>query len=576
MGQPSRNSLSFRGLAVALGMLVLLATACSSAILPTFPSNLAKNQVFHYGMPTLGSGDIATLDPNLVGDVYSATVVLLTFDGLVTLDKDAKVEQWAAKGIDISGDGLRYTFHLRDGLAFSDGTPITANNFAYSIDRALNPCLASPVAYYLFTIKDAQAYAGQTCANGTIANASGPAINTLVGDSLIAPDDSTLVIKLAQPAAYFLEAMTYPTSYAVEPSVIGPDITSERWLDTLAQGPTGRGTSGMFAVRSWDHAAGRLVLKQNPHWWGLSQGKKPYLTEIDFSFLKDADTAYAAYQAGQFDVGSPTAQLVEQARGQPDFHSEGTLTFYGLIFNWNSPPFNNLDARKALCLAINRDALSASVLKHTDAVHWNIVPKGMPGYNPNVTGPDGVSSTAGDAAKAAAHWAAYKATLNGGAVPALTFTYDVGSGTVRQLVQALQGQWQQVLGVRVALKGESLNAVERDPGVTLRLLGWADDYPDPQDFLTVLFSTGSPLNLARASVPEADQLLARADKDTNQARRIQLYNQAEQLLIDNVAACPLSQGILNYQVREYVHNWSLDASTFAPLDSWAATYIASH
>ena len=574
------RNVSLPSLAVCLGALALLAAGCGgSSNSGGNPSNLAKSQVFKYNLPSGGSGDIATLDPDIVQDANSAIVIYLTFDGLVTLDKDLNIEDWAAKSVDVSSDGLTYTFHLRDGLAFSDGTPITSKNFAYSIDRTLNPCLASPVSYYLFSIKDAQTYASQTCKNGTITNPSGAVINSLVGDSVKTPDDKTLAITLAQPAAYFLDAMTYPTSYAVEPSVIGSDVSSEKWLGTITQGATGTGTSGMYYVQSWDHAAGKIVLKQNPHWWGLTQGKKPYLTEIDFTLFKDADTAYSAYQSGQFDVGFPTAQLVDQARNQPDFHQVGSLTYYGVDFNWTKAPFTSLDARKAFCLAINRDSLNNSVLKKTVQVHWNIVPKGMPGYNPNVTGPDGVTSTQGDPAKAMQHWNAYKATLNGAAVPSVTYLYVAGSTAQKQLAEALQSEWQQALGVQVSLKGEDFNTFVSDTSAGNYIatrFGWLDDYPDPQDFLTLLFSSTAQYNSQKASVPQADTLMAQADQEKDKTKRMQLYNQAEQLLINNVATCPMYQTLIFYQVRQYVHNWYQNAGATTPLDAWVATYLTNH
>ena len=573
------HKLSLPGLAIMLGTIGLLAAGCGPSNGNGNQGNLAKNQVFNYNLPSGGSGDVATLDPNIVQDANSAIVIYLTYDGLVTLDKDLNIENWAAKSVDVSSDGLTYTFHLRDGLAFTDGTPITSKNFAYSIDRTLNPCLASPVSYYLFPIKDAQTYSGQTCKDGVLSNPSGAVINSLVGDSLATPDDKTLVITLQQPAAYFLNAMTYPTSYAVEPSVIGSDITSEKWLDSITQGATGRGTSGMFYVQKWDHSAGTIVLKQNPHWWGLKQGKTPHLTEINFTLFKDADTAYAAYQAGQFDVGFPTTQLVDQARSKPDFHQVGTLTYYGVDFNWTKPPFNSLDARKAFCLAINRDQLNNSVLKKTVQPHWNIVPKGMPGYNPNVSGPDGVTSTAGDPAKAMQAWNTYKASLNGAAPASVTYLYVAGSTAQKQLAEALQSQWQQALGVQVALKGEDFNTFVSDTtagNYIATRFGWLDDYPDPQDVLTLLFSTTAQYNSQKASVPQADQLMTQADQENDKTKRLQMYNQAEQLLINNVATCPMYQALTFYQVRPYVNNWYQNAGATTPLDAWIATSISNH
>jgi peptide/nickel transport system substrate-binding protein/oligopeptide transport system substrate-binding protein len=320
------------------------------------------------------------------------------------------------------------------------------------------------------------------------------------------------------------------------------------------------------------------VLKRNPNWWGLSQGKKPTLTEIDFTEFKSGDTAYAAYQAGQFDIGFPTTQLLAQAKTQPDFHQVGTLTYYGINFNWQKPPFNNLDARTAFCLAINRDQLNSAILKNAVSPHWNIVPKGMPGYNPSTTGPDGVTATAGDQAKAKQHWQTYQSSA-GGAAPAITYLYVSGSTSQQQLAEALQSQWQQALGVNVTLKGEDFNTYLSDSNTgnfIATRFGWIADYPDPQDFLTLLFDTNAQYNSQKASVPQADTLMRGADTNSNQSARMQAYNQAEQLLVNQVATCPLYQGINFYQVRSYVNNWLQDAAGSTPNDNWVATTISNH
>jgi peptide/nickel transport system substrate-binding protein/oligopeptide transport system substrate-binding protein len=372
--------------------------------------------------------------------------------------------------------------------------------------------------------------------------------------------------------------MTYPVTYAVDPSVVGPVLSNETWTDKLYQGATGQGGSGMYYMAKWDHNSGIIVLKQNPHWWGLTQGKTPFLKEIDFTIFNSSDTAYAAYQAGQFDTGTPTSQLLAAAKQQPDFHQTGTLTFYGVEFNYKKPPFDDLNARKAFCLAINRDVLNSSILKNADTPHWNIVPKGMPGYNPNVTGPEGVTATTGDATKAVADWTAYKAAHTG-AIATPSYLYVASSKSSQQLATALIAQWQQVLGVSVTPNGEDFNKFVADDNAgnyVITRFGWADDYPDPQDFLTLLFSTGAQYNSQGASVPAADTLMFAADKSSNQADRISKYNQAEQLLINDVATCPLYSGNAYYQVRSYVHGWSVNASTETALDVWVNTYIAPH
>ena len=169
---------------------------------------------------------------------------------------------WATDSLpDVSSDGKSYTFHIRTGIQWSDGTPITAQTFAYSINRALSPCTASPANYYLFGIKDAQAFYsnGQCSSDGVTVHGT---IKTLIGDSLVVTDPQTLTIVLAQPAAYFLETLCFPVSYAVPSQLI--DKYGKTWTQHLADG---QGFGGnMYKVTSWPHD-GTLKLTVNEKFW---------------------------------------------------------------------------------------------------------------------------------------------------------------------------------------------------------------------------------------------------------------------------------------------------------------------
>jgi len=571
-----------------LGTLALLAAGCGTTTSTGGggPQNLAANQVFHWTINS-SSGDISTLDPSVVTSFVGAINQYLIYDPLVVLDANNNVEKWAATSWDVSSDGLTYTFHLRNNLKYSDGTPVTAQDYAYGMDRSINPCLASPVSYYLTgqagveLVKDSLTYVGETCTNGTITAAKGqtaPVIQTLIGDSINVLDPQTLQVKLSTPVAYFLAAMTYPTSYPLEKSVVDANggLASSKWQDALSAQSSGKqygqGTSGMFYLASWNHTAGTLVYKVNPTWWGKVQ----YLKEVDVTVFKSADTDYSAYQAGQNDYVTVPAADLASAKSQPDYHEHGLLQFFAYMDQWNAAPFNNLQARQAVCLAINRDAINTAVLKGGSIPEWNIVPKGMPGYNPNILGPGQTKSTAGDATKAASLWQQYQATP--GAVKSFNFTYVTGSTAADQQAQAVQQQIQQALpGVTV-----KLNPI--DPNTWYQLLtngqftgmmdnGWIDDYPDPQDFLTLLYSTKAGYNVEHASVPAADQLMIAADVNHDQTQRMQQYNQAEQLLVENVATCPMFQVQTHYQLRQTVHNFVTNAGGFNPNDNWIKMYI---
>lgn len=564
-------------LMAGLGALAALLAGCALGAPTGKPGpNFAKSQVLRLDLATDGADDVATLDPDIVTDINSQMVIDLLYDPLVTLDPQMRVEDWGADRVDVSADGLTYTFHIRAGQGFADGTPVTAADYAYSMNRALDPCLASPVSYYLFQIKDAMPFNSEFCKNGVYSQApyplpSGPVIKTLIGDSITALDPATLVVHLTQPGVYFLSALTYPVDAALDPAVVNANPWGEGWLGALTQG---RGTSGMFMLHVWDHAGGKLLLTPNPYWWGLAAGKKPYLTEIDITANRDAPGVLSDYQAGKTDVALPDTTDLPAAQTMRGFHRVPTFTTYALTMDWTKAPYNNLDARLALCLAVDRDALNQQLYGGERLPTWHIVPQGMPGYTPWLTGPDGVSSTQGDPTAARAHWQAYLQSLHGAKPPAIAFYYPDYSTNEEKLAQALAQQWQATLGIVAQPRAYATGfLMDSNTHFPLSRFAWQADYPDPQDFLSLLLTASSQYNPGGVSVPEADKLAGQADVTSDPALRNALYHDAEQIYVNTVAWCPLFQGTNTYVARSQVHGWQMDGRGLTPNDTWLATYI---
>jgi oligopeptide transport system substrate-binding protein len=586
---------------LALGALALLAAGCSLNPFGGGPNDLApkSKQVFNYQLVT-GATDIAGMDPDVSwggqpdcakADCAHAAALLpisLVYSGLVTLDADLAVENWDAQKIDISSDGLTYTFHLRDGLQFSDGKPVTAADYAYSINRTLDPCLLSPVAYYLYAIKDAITFNSERCtpgAGGAPNTYEGgycpagncPVLKDLLHDSVVATDAKTLTIKLSAPFAYFLGALAYPTSYALEQSVVGGSFANSGWTNNLSVGPSGQGGSGPYYVSRWDHK-GTLVLSANPHF-----RQQPYIQTINFTIYSDPNTAYAAYQSGKADIGYPPAAQLAQARKQSDYHEQGVLWVNHLGLNWKMAPFDDVRARQAFALALNKDTLNTSVLGGAQAPTNHIVPQGMPGYNANLKGPAGVTSTQGDPDKAKALWQQYVAAKCGGqaaSCPQVTLTYSSSGPTAGKLATAMRQMWKTALGVNVTLQGvanlDTLDAQLATQSVQLWIVGWFADYPDPEDWLSLQFVPGAPYNAGNVAVPDATTHLNRADTDLNPTDRVQQYQTAEQLLVDQVAWVPLDQVEDHWQVQPWIHGYTETALGEPMLDQWLSMYVTNH
>jgi len=576
------RKISVSGMMVVVGLVGLLVAACGGN---TGGANVP--QVLHITWASGGgSPDITTMDPDEGSDTSSIPIINQVFDGLVVLDKNLKVTNWGADTVTPSADGLTYVFHIRPGQKFSDGTPVKASDYAYSMNRSENPCVASPVNYYLWTLVDASTFSNESCdaTSGKItaaAGQTGPVITTLIGDSIV-PDDAagTLTLKLAAPAGYFLDAMTYSTSYALEQSTVtGANLgTDEKWLDNLAKGATGQGGSGMFYVSKWDHQ-GNLVLKANPNWWGVSTGQKPKLSEIDYKIFVSTDTEYASYNSSKtYDVGSdiPAPQLAS-AKQQSDYHEAPYLGYEGVAMNFKMAPFDNYDARAAFCLAINKDEINTSVLKGADTPSWHILPPGMPGYNANLQAPFNAPTT-GDQTTAKAEWQKYL-TASGGKVPTIQYSYNTSSQTATDFANALIGTWKQVLGVNVQVNPKPWKQTLKDEAakqVQMYRWAWIADYPDPEDFMTLLYSTTSSYNENNSGGPAIDKLMVQADQLLDNTQRFPLYQQAEQQLVNNFSSCTLITFANHYRVRSYVNNYTLDAQGNVATTEWPNVSISSH
>lgn len=578
-----------------LGLLAVAVSGCLGGPSNSGQTNIAPKakQVFNYQLVT-GSSDISGLDPDVNFDdpqqgsasahAGALLPISLVYSGLVTLDNSLAVENWDAQKIDVSADGLTYTFHLRDGLKFSDGKAVTSADYAYSLNRTLDPCLASPVAPYLYEIKDSQTFNSEICTpgnGGTPAYGSGygqttPVLKDLLHDSITTPDPQTLVIKLGAPAAYFLEALAYPCSYALEQSVVGADFASSAWTSNLIKGATGQGGSGPYYVSAWDHK-GSLVLKANPYF-----RQQPVLQTINISIASDAGVAYSAYQSGKSDIGYPPAAQLAQASKQSDYHQAGVLWINYVGLNWKMAPFNDARARQAFALALNKDQLNANVLHGAQTPTNHLVPQGMPGYNATLKGPAGVSGTQGDSAKAKALWQQYVGDKCGGqasSCASVTLTYSSGSATAAALSSAMQAMWQSALGVTVSLQAEDFNTMLGQlatGSVQMWNVGWTAYYPDPQDWLSLQFLPGAQYNFGSVDLKDANALMMAADTNLNQSQRVQQYQQAEQLLADQVAWIPYNQVTDHWQVRNWIHGYTQTALGQPSLDQWLSMYVINH
>jgi len=531
----------------------------------------AKQQVFTD--PILGTSDITTFDPALAYDTSSISAVQMVFTGLVQLDDKFQIKPQLAQNWQQTSDGLTWTFHLKPHLKFSDGSQLTSADVIYSIDRALQPATKSTVApIYLDLIKDSDKLLGGR-------------IQTLINDSLMAPDPNTVVIQIKKKAAYFLAMLTYPCSYVVEKKLI--DTYGANFTDHLVLG----GGAGPFRVTKYAHGK-EIDFAPNPNYYHLL----PQLQRVVFPFYPQAQAAYQAYQDGRVDVtGVPIANLATDKQ-RSDFHQVPQFWINYYTMNYLVKPFDNIQFREAFALAIDKTAIANNVWRGTMIPTNHIVPQGMPGYNPGLTGPDGTRSLKGNPDEA-------RTLLNQGLqeegwsnisqLPPIKLTYATGVSNFDQEVKALTGMWHSVLGVTVTPNPVDYNtlldqvtaATNNPQGIQFWGLAWVAEYPDPQDWLTRQFDRGVPNNSMNygenysknAAQQQATQtLLENADANFQPDARIQTYQKAEQQLVNDVAWMPIEQVTNVYLLKPYVIGMANNQLGLNPPDDWANIYVVQH
>ncbi len=569
------------------------------------------------------NGDLYSLDPAGYLSSLDYEIAQLIFPQLVALDGNLQPVDWAAERHEVSADGLTYTFHLRKGMTWSDGSPIDANTFAYSINRALDPCWVFsipvpgyPLDYPLKRIMGADAFTTGNCPPGAIHSAS-----TLRGQSLLTPDPLTLQIRLSAPAAYFLAGLMQPPAWGVPERLVErytqptqlPDRRQNGVLSTWTQHLTDDGGLGgnLFKLKLWSHpnvaritpsplpagttveptvgiaptfgADGRahVLLERNERFWG----RKPLLRSLDYTLYDDQRAAWDAFSQGAGDVGYPRMEDLPSARRLKGtaFSQTPLLDVVFLQPNWRLAPFDDIRIRQAFWLALDRRAIAHEALQDTALPSIHLLPEGAPEYHADLTDAAGrreADALTADLVAARALASAYAAQTCQGDYARCPSIYLRGAGAVRNsgVARVAQGQWQSAFpGWAIHVCGLDVRCgdvqIPNPQTYQLSLGETVSDYPDPYYFLSSLWTTSGTYNRAFVSIPAADALCAQADASQAQPARIPLYQQAERLFVEQVAAIPLFQRKITYVERTQVVGWSVAPSGQTPLSVWQATYL---
>jgi peptide/nickel transport system substrate-binding protein/oligopeptide transport system substrate-binding protein len=519
-----------------------------------------------YTVPEVNVSDFDTLDPALASDTVSISAIQMIYTGLVQLNSELQIEPQLAQSWEQSADGLSWTFHLRTGLKFNDGKPLTSSDVAYSINRALQPATRSTVApLYLGLIKDANLLlAGR--------------IPTLIGNSILIPDQNTIVLVTSKRSGYFLAMLTMPCSYVVEKSLI--DQYGAQFTDHLAEG----GGSGPFKVGQYIHGQQIDFFPNANYYLG-----HPQLQRVSFVFYNSPDESYQAYQSNKVDMTEVPQATLKRDQTRKDFHQVAQLWTNYYAMNYRSKPFDNIHIRQAFALAIDKVAISREVWQGTVIPTNHIIPLGMPGYNAQLTGPDGTQNLKGNASKAQALLQQGLAEEKLTALPAITLSYALDVPHLKNEIDSLLQMWKKVLDVTVTADGISYSTLldkvtgttNNDKGLQLWALSWVGEYPDPQDWLSLQFGRGEAYNnvnygqnASSTAVQElsTQQLLEAADAMGQGQNRLQAYQKAEQQIVNDVGWIPLGQVTSSFLRTTQIVGIQDNGQRIIAPEDWAKIY----
>ncbi len=452
--------------------------------------------------------DPPTLDPHLMGDVTSSVIGGEVFGGLVTLSLDYQPVLDLAETCSISEDGLVYTFVLRENAKFHDGKPVTAQDVKWSIERAADPDTLSHTA---------ETYLGDIV--GVTDKLEGTA-DEISGVKVV--DDRTVEFTIDAPKSYFLAKLTYPTAYVVDQEQVNDDGT---WLEE----PNG---TGPFKLATYE--IGELIVLERNENYHLGP---PHIESVQM--ILSGGSAMIMYENDEIHLTGvglddlprlldPNDALNPQLHRSPqDFD----VFYIGL--NVAEPPFDDPKVRQALNYAIDLQSIAENVLDGRVSPATGVIPPGFPSYTENLRS----YQFNADLARELMQDSTYADALASGDFPRITLTISGSFGaTVPTYLEVILEQWRQELGIEVDIQQTEWATFLQDVNdkkYQMFSLGWIADYPDPENFLDVLLHSDSQSNHTNYSNPEVDRLLEEARTERDRVRRFELYNQVEQMIIDD-------------------------------------------
>lgn len=505
-----------------------------------------EQQVLHKG----NGAEPASLDPHVITGIPEFKIVTALFEGLIVIDSDTlKPAPGVAKSWEITNNGTVYTFFLREDAKWSNGDPLTADDFIFSFQRTLSKNLGSAYADTFYEIVNAEAYH-----KGELKDFSQVGFKAL--------NAHTLQMTLKHPVPYLLAMMNTPAWYPVHRATIlkhgSIDKRDSDWIR-----PGNMVSNGPFYLKEWE--IGRsVVVEKNPYYWDKEIVR---LNAIHFYPMQNLQTEERAFRTGQLHVTEALAhQKVAQYRKENAKELRLTPYFanYAYVFNTKLAPFNDKNVRRALSLAINRQSIIDNVTFKGELPAYSFTPPGLPDYP--------IKDRFHENVEEAKQLLSKSGYPNGENFPKITLLYNT-SESHKSIAQALQHMWKEHLNIDVELINQEWKvylAARENSEFNLIRFGWVGDYLDVNIFLSI-FLKKSGNNFSGWNNPQYDALVEKANETLDLQKRSQLMSQAEDILIDEMPILPIYYYNTAYLVHPSVKNW---AKNLMDLQNYKKVYLS--
>ena len=535
-------------LALSLGLTACGGSSASGSTTSAAATSGEKQLVVQLGP------DPETLDPALNSAIDGANMILFAFDTLLGVDEDLNVVPALAESWKESEDSMTWTFHLREGLKWSDGSELNAEDFVYSWQRMADPETAAPYAETVL---------------GMVKNFSEISTGEMEPSELgvSAPDANTFVVELGQPCTYFDKIASFVASSPVQQETV--EANGDAW----AVDPSTYVSSGAFMMTEWVPGS-HITYTKNPNYWDADSIK---LDSIKCLLIEDMNAALSAYETGEaLMIKSVPTEEMASLEGRDDFYVDPLLGTYYISLQTEKEPFNNRDVREALSLAIDRDYVANTIMQGTYSPAGNLIGPGITdadgsSFMENANGGEEYIST--DPADFEANLEKAKQLMadagypNGEGFPVIEYLVN-DQGYHKALAEYLQKAWGE-LGITMEVKTaewQSVTATRRAGDFDTARNGWVFDYNDPSSMFD-LFYTGNGNNDGKYSNAEYDAQMDISRTTTDVEERFAALHKAEDIIMADAGMIPVA-----FYNDYYLQSDKITGSWHSPYGYWYFQY----